>query len=253
MTPLQANEIRMMEKACQLAAETLFHVSKFVKPGVTTNELDQIVHDYTLSKEAKPAPLGYHGYPKSTCTSINECICHGVPSESVLKEGDIVNIDVTTIKDGFFGDTSRTFFVGDYSEEAKRLVDVAYGAMLEGIEQVQPGHTTGDIGFAINRYTTRKGFYVVREIGGHGIGKSFHGDPFVPSYGKKGKGDSLKTWTCLTVEPMINETPAPIKEYPVPNSSIMYYNTGDGSLSAQFEHTILITDEGHEVLTHWDW
>ncbi|MCB0391002.1 MAG: type I methionyl aminopeptidase [Bdellovibrionales bacterium] len=253
MTPLQANEIRMMEKACQLAAETLFHVSQFVKPGITTNEIDQIVYDYTLSKEAKPAPLGYHGYPKSVCTSINDCICHGVPDDTVLKNGDIINIDVTTIKDGFFGDTSRTFFVGEVSEAAKRVTDVAYGAMLEGIEQVQPGNTTGDIGFAINRYVTRKGYYAVKEIGGHGIGKSFHGDPFVPSYGKKGKGEALKAWTCLTVEPMINETPVALKEYPVANSSIMYYHTGDGSLSAQFEHTILITDSGHEVLTYWDW
>lgn len=253
MTPMKANEIRLMEQACQLAAKTLHHVSQFVKPGVTTNELDKIVYEYTLSQGATPAPLGYHGYPKSICASLNDCICHGVPDETPLREGDIINIDVTTIKDGFHGDTSRTFFVGECSDSAQRIVDVAYQAMWEGIEQVGPTHKTGDIGFAINKYVTRKGYYVVKEIGGHGIGQKFHGEPFVPSYGKKGKGDPLKPWTCITVEPMINETPAAISELPVPNSSIKYYHTGDGTLSAQFEHTVLITDEGQQVLTLWDY
>ncbi|MCB9027279.1 MAG: type I methionyl aminopeptidase [Bdellovibrionaceae bacterium] len=253
MTPLKANEIKLMEKAGQLAAETLHYVSQFVKPGITTNELDTIVHEYTLSKGAQSAPLGYHGYPKSICTSLNDCICHGVPDNTALKEGDIINIDVTTIKDGFHGDTSRTFMVGEVSESAKRIVDVAYQAMWEGLEQVHPNNKTGDIGFAINKFVTRKGYYAVKEIGGHGIGQTFHGEPFVPSHGKKGKGDILRPWTCITVEPMINETPAALKELPVENSSIKYYLTGDGTLSAQFEHTVLITDEGYQVLTLWDY
>ena len=246
MPQLTQDEVKQMREVGQLAAKTLHHVSQFIKPGVTTNELDKIVYDYTLSHDAKPAPLGYHGYPKSICTSVNQCICHGVPDDTPLKDGDIVNVDVTSLKNGFHGDTSR-------SESAKRITQVAYEAMFAGIEEVGPGKTTGDIGFAINRFTTRKGFYVVKEIGGHGIGKTFHGEPFVPSHGKKNKGDVLRPWTCITVEPMINETPAPIKEYPVPNSSIMCYDTGDGVLSAQFEHTLLITDEGYEILTDWDY
>lgn len=236
-----------------MAAETLHYASQFIKPGVTTNEIDKIVHEYTLSKDATPAPLGYHGYPKSVCTSVNQCICHGIPDDRPLQEGDIVNLDVTTIKDGFFGDTSRTFLVGECSEEAKKIVEVAYEAMYVGIDEVGPGNTTGDIGFAVNRFVTRKGYHVVKEIGGHGIGRVFHTDPFVPSHGKKGKGEVLRPWTCLTVEPMINQTGADIKELSIPNSSIKYYDTGDNTLSAQFEHTILITDTGYEILTLWDY
>ncbi len=253
MTPLNASEVKMMEKVGQLAAKTLHHVSQFLKPGITTNEIDKIVHDYTLSNDATPAPLNYHGFPKSVCTSVNDCVCHGVPDETVLKDGDIVNVDVTTIKDGFFGDTSRTFMIGEVGDDAKKITEAAYQAMSIGIEEVGPGNTTGDIGFAVNRFATRKGYYVVKEIGGHGIGKVFHGDPFVPSHGKKGKGDALKPWTCLTVEPMINETSASIKESTIPNSNITRYATGDKTLSAQFEHTILITDTGYEIMTLWDY
>lgn len=252
MTPLQANEIRGMEKAGQLAAQCLAYVGGFVKPGITTEELDRLAYDWTMSHGAKPAPLGYQGFPKSICTSVNDCICHGVPDGTILKEGDVVNVDVTCISDGFHGDTSRMFFVGEVSEAARKLTDCAYEAMYKGIEAITPGGTVGDIGFAINKYTTRRGFYPVKEIGGHGIGKTFHDDPFVPSYGKKGKGLPLVPYTCLTVEPMINETEAPIKELPIPNSTIKYYLTGDGTLSAQFEHTILITDAGYEILTLLD-
>lgn len=249
MTPLAAQEIRMMERAGQLAAQTLAHVGKFVREGITTNELDKIAYDFALSKEATPAPLNYHGYPKSICTSINHCICHGLPDETKLKNGDIINVDVTVIKDGFHGDTSAMFFVGDVSDKAKDICNASYEAMLKGIEQVAPGATVGDIGFAINKYTTKRGYWVVREIGGHGIGRVFHDDPWVPSYGKKGKGDKLIPWICLTVEPMINETSAAIKEFPIANSSIKFYETGDGTLSAQYEHTVLVTDVGHQVLT----
>lgn len=232
-----------------MAAETLIYAGKYVRAGITTNEINQIVHDFTLSNGATPAPLGYHGFPKSLCTSVNAVICHGVPDETVLKDGDIVNIDVTCIKDGFFGDTSRTFFVGEVSEKAKQITEAAEQAMWKGIEEVRPFATTGDIGFAINKYVTKRGYHVVREIGGHGIGKIFHDDPFVPSYGKKGRGPKLMPWCCITVEPMINETDVAIEEFDIPNSEIKYYLTGDRTLSAQFEHTVLITDTGYEIMT----
>ena len=249
MTVKTASDIKSMEKVCQLAARTLEHVIQFVKPGITTDELDKIVYDYTLSHDAKPAPLNYHGYPKSICTSLNECICHGVPDDTVIKDGDIINIDVTTFKYGFHGDTSRTVLVGDVSERAKVVTDVAEKAMHRGIDAIEPGGTTGDIGFAINKFVTRKGFHAVKQIGGHGIGREFHEDPFVPSFGKKGKGDTLLTWGTITVEPMVNETAAEIKEFSIPNSTITYYETGDKTLSAQFEHTVLITDSGPQILT----
>ncbi|RME16608.1 MAG: type I methionyl aminopeptidase [Bdellovibrio sp.] len=247
--PLTQDEIRKMKRACRLAAQTLEYVKAFVKPGVTTNEIDQIVHEHTLSLGARPAPLNYHGFPKSVCTSVNSCICHGVPDDRPLQEGDIVNIDVTHEVDGFYGDTSAMFLVGEVSERARKICEVAKEAMLKGIEAIRPYGTTGDIGFAINKYVTKKGFFPVKEIGGHGIGKRFHGDPFVPSYGKKGRGEKLRPWTCITVEPMINETGAPIRELPIEGSDVKVFETSDGSLSAQYEHTILITDTGYEILT----
>jgi methionyl aminopeptidase len=246
-----AEEIRQMEKTCQLAAQTLYHTAKFVRPGITTDELDKIAHDFTLSHDAKPAPLGYHGYPKSICTSINDIICHGVPGPQPLREGDIVNIDVTCIKYGFHGDTSATFFVGDVSARAKEVTEAAKLAMEKGIEAITPFGTTGDIGFAINKFVTKRGLHVVREIGGHGIGRGFHEEPFVPSFGKKGRGDKLLPWGTITVEPMINETGAAIIEMPIANSTIKWYVTSDKSLSAQFEHTVLITDKGYEILTRY--
>lgn len=249
MTPLQADEIRHMESVCRLTGELLKHLGQFVKVGVTTNELDQIAYDWTLSHDARPAPLNYHGYPKSICSSINSVICHGVPDQTVLKTGDIINLDVTCEKNGFFGDTSATFFVGEVSEEAKKVTACAFDCMMIGIDQVKPFATTGDIGFEISKLAHKRGFFPVKEIGGHGIGKRFHDEPFVPSYGKKGRGMKLRPWCCITVEPMINATSAAIKELPIPGSTHKYYLTGDGSLSAQFEHTILITDKGHEILT----
>jgi len=249
MTPLQANEIRLMEQAGQLAAKTLAHVGQFVKAGITTSELDKIAYDFAMSNDVKPAPLGYHGYPKSICTSINHCICHGLPDATRLKDGDIINVDVTVIRQGFHGDTSAMFFVGDVKPGAKDICSAAYEAMQKGIEQVAPGATVGDIGFAINKYATKRGYWVVKEIGGHGIGRIFHDDPWVPSYGKKGKGDELIPWICLTVEPMLNQTSAPIKEFPIEGSSIKYYETSDKTLSAQYEHTVLVTDTGHQILT----
>jgi methionyl aminopeptidase len=249
MNPLSKDEIPKMRAAGQLAGRTLEMIAKYIKAGITTNEIDKIIYDYTLSHGAVPAPLGYHGYPKSSCTSVNSMICHGVPDETVLKEGDIINVDITCIKDGFYGDTSRTFFVGEVSQMARTITDVAEKAMWKGIEEVRAGATTGDIGFAINKFVTKQGFYVVREIGGHGIGKIFHDDPFVPSYGKKGRGPRLAPGCCITVEPMINQTDAEIEEFDIPGSDIKYYHTADRTLSAQFEHTLLITDAGYEIMT----
>jgi methionyl aminopeptidase len=249
IVPLTKDEIKKMEWVCKLAARTLTHVGKFVKAGVTTDELDQIVSDYTLTNNANRACLGYHGYPKTICTSINQVICHGLPGSTKLKEGDIINIDVTSEKDGFFGDCSATFFVGQVSQDARNIVDVARDARDKGIEAVRPGGTTGDIGFTIEKFVTRKGYTTVKEIGGHGIGRKFHDEPFVPSYGKKGRGDLLVPWQCITVEPMVNEGRPDIKEIDIPGSSIKYYETIDGKLSAQFEHTILVTDAGYEILT----
>jgi methionyl aminopeptidase len=250
IVPLTKDEIKKMEWIGRLAGRTLTHVGKFVRPGVSTNELDQIVVDFTKTNNARAATLGYHGYPKSICSSINSIICHGVPDdETVLKEGDIINLDITSEKDGFFGDCSATFFVGEVSKKARDLVQAALDARDIGIEAVRPGGTTGDIGFAIDKLVTRRGFTTVKEIGGHGIGKKFHDEPFVPSFGKKGRGDVLVPWQCITVEPMVNEGTDKIKEFDIAGSSHKYYVTSDGKLSAQFEHTILVTDTGFEILT----
>ena len=249
---LSKDDIVLMRKAARLAAQTLHHVGQFVRAGITTNELDQIAYDYICSHNAKPAPLGYHGYPKSICTSVNHCICHGLPDQTVLKNGDAINIDVTCIKDGYHGDTSSMFFVGEVSDNVKKLTQCAKDAMYKGIEAITPDGQTGDIGFATQKLVTQRGFYPVKEIGGHGIGREFHTAPFVPAFGKKNRGEPLVPWTCLTVEPMVNETDSPIKEFDIPNSSIKFYETSDKTLSAQFEHTILITDTGYEILTVLD-
>lgn len=249
MTPEIANFVRGMEKTCRLAAETLVFGGTLVKEGVSTNEIDDAIREFILSRGATPSPLNYHGYPKSICTSINDVICHGVPDKSMLREGDIINLDVTTYLNGYHGDTSATFFVGKVSEKAKNIVESAKMARDLGIEAIRPNGTTGDIGFEINKYVTRKGYFVVREIGGHGIGTKFHDEPFVPSFGKRGRGDTLKPFKCITVEPMINETDVEMDEISIPNSTIKYYKTGDGTLSAQFEHTVLVTDSGYQILT----
>lgn len=238
-----------MEQVCQLAAKTMYHTAKFIRPGITTNELDKIAHDFTLSHGAQSAPLGYHGYPKATCTSVNDVICHGVPDEKPLKEGDIVNLDITCFLNGFHGDTSATFFVGQVSERARLITEAAKKAMEKGIEAITAGGTTGDIGFATNKVATKLGYHVVREIGGHGIGRKFHEDPFVPAYGKKGRGDILRPGGTITVEPMLNETAAEMIEHDIPGSTVKWYSTGDKSLSAQFEHTVLITPAGPRILT----
>ena len=250
---LSQGEIPLMRASCQLAARVLLFIEKYIQPGISGQELNRLCYDFIVSQGAIPAPLNYKGFPKSICVSVNSCVCHGVPDETRLKEGDIVNVDVTCIKEGFYGDSSKTFYVGEVSEPAKTLTECAFSAMNKGIEAIRPRGKTGDIGFAVEKYSRRKGFFPVREIGGHGIGKTFHDDPFVPSVGKKGRGDTLRPWSCITVEPMINQNSPHLKEFSIPNSSIKYYHTADGGLSAQFEHTILIKDEGenepYEILT----
>lgn len=248
--PLSKEEIKKMTVACRIAADTLTYLDKYIKVGLSTNEIDEMANDYMLSRGAKSACIGYHGYPKYTCTSVNQVVCHGVPdNNTILKDGDIINVDVTSWIDGFFGDTSKMYMIGNVSEDAKDLVETAMLARDKGIEAITPNGFTGDIGFEINKLVTRKGYSTVKEIGGHGVGRLFHEEPFVPSFGKKGKGDRLIPFHCITVEPMVNQGTDEIVEYNINGSNIKYYNTADGLLSAQFEHTVLVTDIGYEILT----
>ena len=245
------DEIEKMRVACRLAAEVLDFITPFIKPGITTGEVDKLCHDYMVDVQGCiPAPLnyapsGYKPYPKATCTSVNHQVCHGVPGDKQLKNGDIVNLDITTIKDGYHGDTSRMFLVGETSIQAKRLCEVTFECLWLGIAQVKPGARLGDIGHAIQTYAEQSGFSVVREFCGHGIGARFHEDPQVVHYGKPGTGVELKTNMIFTIEPMINAGKAAIREL-ADGWTIV---TKDHSLSAQWEHTILVTDTGFEVLT----
>jgi methionyl aminopeptidase len=235
-----------MQVAGSLAAEVLDMIGDYVKPGVTTDELDRICHEYITGVQAAiPAPLNYRGFPKSICTSINHVVCHGIPGERKLKAGDALNIDITVIKDGYHGDTSRMFFVGKPGVQAKRLSDVAYDGMWRGIEQLAPGKHLGDVGAAIQRHVEQNRFSVVREYCGHGIGRVFHEDPQVLHYGAPGTGMELKAGMTITVEPMVNAGKAAVKLLPDGWTVV----TKDHSLSAQWEHTVLITETGHEVLT----
>ncbi|MGQ9830493.1 MAG: type I methionyl aminopeptidase [Thermochromatium sp.] len=238
--------IEKMRLAGRLAADVLDMIEPYVQPGVTTEELDRLCHDYIVNQQcAIPAPLNYRGFPKSICTSVNHQVCHGIPSNKRLKKGDIVNIDVTVIKDGYHGDTSRMFFVGEPSVLARRLVTVTRQAMMLGIAAVRPGATLGDIGHAIQRFVEANGYSVVREYCGHGIGEEFHEDPQVLHYGKPGEGLKLKPGMCFTIEPMVNAGKRFIKVLPDGWTVV----TKDRSLSAQWEHTILVTETGHEILT----
>ncbi len=248
--PLSLEEIKKMTVACRIAADTLTYLDKYVKAGISTQEIDELANDFMMSRGAKSACIGYHGYPKYTCTSVNEVVCHGLPDvNTILKEGDIINVDVTSWIDGFFGDTSKMYMIGNVSAEARDLVETAMMARDKGIEAITPNGYTGDIGFEINKLVTRKGYTTVKEIGGHGVGRKFHEEPFVPSFGKKGKGDRLIPFHCITVEPMVNQGVEDVVEFNINDSSIKYYNTADGLLSAQFEHTVLVTDTGYEILT----
>ena len=244
-------EISKMRIAGKLASEVLDFITPHVMPGVTTEKIDELCHDFMVNvQKTIPAPLNYappgHApYPKSICTSVNNQICHGIPSDKVLKNGDIINIDVTVIKDGYHGDTSRMFFVGKPSIQAKRLCEITYESMWKGIKTVRPGNTLGDIGFAIQEFAENSGFSVVREFCGHGIGKGFHEEPQILHYGNKGQGLKLKEGMIFTIEPMINAGRKEIRMMPDGWTVV----TKDRSLSAQWEHTILVTSNGYEVLT----
>ncbi|MBI5428794.1 MAG: type I methionyl aminopeptidase [Nitrospinae bacterium] len=238
-------EIQLMRKTCRLAAETLLMVEPFIKPGVTTNRLNEICHEFIVANNAYPSPLNYRGFPKSICSSVNEEICHGIPSDRKLRNGDIVNLDITTLLDGYHGDTNRTFFVGAPRAQAKRLVEATVEALHRGIERVRPGARLGDIGAAIQGHVEPRGFSVVREFCGHGIGRNFHEEPQVLHFGKYGDGIELKKGMIFTIEPMINAGGPELRILPDKWTAV----TADRSLSAQFEHTILVTENGCEALT----
>jgi methionyl aminopeptidase len=240
------DEIEKMRVAGLLAADVLRMIRPHVKPGVTTNELDQICHDFIVNEQhAIPAPLNYHGFPKSICTSINHQVCHGIPSEKKLKNGDVVNIDITVIKDEFHGDTSKMFYVGEPSILAKRVCRISHECMKLGIEMVKPGIHLGDIGQAIQQHAESNNCSIVREYCGHGIGRQFHEEPQVLHYGTAGTKEILEPGMTFTIEPMVNAGKRNVKLLPDGWTVI----TKDRSLSAQWEHTILVTDTGFEVLT----
>jgi len=245
------DEIDKMHVAGKLAAEVLDYITPFVKPGITTGELDRLCHDYMVNvQHTVPAPLnyappGYTPYPRSICTSVNHVVCHGVPSDKKLKSGDIINLDITVIKDGYHGDTSRMFCIGEPSIQAKRLCEVTYQCMWRGIEAVKPGAHLGDVGYAIQYHAESHGYSVVREFCGHGIGQQFHEEPQVLHYGRPGTGLPLTPGMTFTIEPMINAGKPGIRQL----NDGWTIVTKDHSLSAQWEHTVLVTETGYEVLT----
>jgi methionyl aminopeptidase len=245
------SDIVAMRIAGRLAGEVLDYITPHVRPGVTTGELDRLCHDYMVNVQGTvPAtlnycPPGYTPFPASICTSVNHQVCHGIPGDKVLKGGDVINIDVTVIKDGYFGDTSRMFFVGEASVAARRLCEVTYECMWLGIEQIKPGATIGDIGAAIQKHAERFGYSVVREFCGHGIGQNFHEEPQILHYGRPGTGMKIVPGMVFTVEPMINAGKRDIRELPDGWTIV----TRDHSLSAQWEHTVLVTPSGYEIMT----
>ncbi len=243
-----ATQIAQSRVAAQLAADVLAMIGEHVKPGVSTDELDRLCNDYIVNvQKAIPANVGYHGFPKTVCASVNHVVCHGIPSPKVLEEGDILNLDIAVIKDGWFGDTSRMYFVGSPSAEAKRLVDVTFEAMWAGIRTVRPGATLGDVGHAIQTVAEREGFSVVREYCGHGIGQVYHDEPQVLHYGRPGVGLALKPGMIFTIEPMLNAGKRQVQTLADGWTVV----TRDQSLSAQWEHMVVVTPDGFDVLTAW--
>ena len=240
-----SSELEEMRLSCKLAAETLDMIGDFVKPGIQTEKINNLCHEFMLDHGATPATLGYRGFPKSCCISINHVVCHGIPGPKILKESDILNIDVTCILNGWFGDSSRMYIAGSITKKASRLIQVTHGALLKGIEVVKPGNTFGDIGEAIQKYVEGKKMSVVRDFCGHGVGKSFHSAPNVLHFGEKNTGSILEPGMFFTIEPMVN--------LGKPDTKILSDNwtavTKDKSLSAQFEHTVAVNDNGVEVLT----
>jgi methionyl aminopeptidase len=250
---LKGADLEKMRASCKLAAQCLLMIGPHIKPGMTTDDINNIVHDWILAQKAYPAPLGYRGaspipFPKSVCTSVNEVVCHGIPGPRVLNDGDIVNVDVTTILDGFHGDTSLTFYVGTPSEEAKRLVETARECLAAGIAEVKDGARLGNIGAAIQGLARSRGFSVVEEYVGHGVGRRFHMPPQVRHYGARGAGEKIRAGMIFTIEPMINAG----LRYTKLLGDQWTVVTADGKLSSQFEHTVLVTKTGCEVLTARD-
>ena len=247
--PLRSpEELALARRAGHLAAALLDMIGPHVRAGVTTDELDRLCHEHIVNVQgAIPANVGYHGYPKTICASVNNVICHGIPSDKKLKNGDIVNIDVALNKDGWFGDSSRMYFVGEPGILARRLVRTTYEAMRAGILQVRPGATLGDVGHAIQKVAEREGFSVVREYCGHGIGRIYHDEPQVLHYGRPGEGLKLEAGMVFTIEPMINAGKPGIRHLPDGWTVV----TKDRSLSAQWEHMVAVTESGFEILTPW--
>ncbi len=241
-------DIEFIRRAGQLVSDTLSMVESAIHPGMTTDEINTLVHNYTIQHHAIPAPLNYKGFPKSVCTSVNDVICHGIPGDRVLKNGDIINVDVTSVLDGYFADANRTFFVGTPGQDAVKIVNVAKNSLKASLEMARPGNRIGDLGWAIQRYAEGQGCSVVREFVGHGIGFEFHEAPQVPHFGRKGTGVELIPGMVFTIEPMINLGSYKLKILEDKWTAI----TADGSLTAQFEQTILITDTGYESLTPFD-
>jgi len=240
-----ARDIEGIRKAGRLVLETLGLVERELRPGMSTDEINTLVHEFTLRNGAVPAPLNYRGFPKSVCVSVNEVVCHGIPDGRVLKDGDIVNVDVTSILDGYFADANKTFFVGEPAPEARKIVEVSRQCLREGMSMVRPGATLGDVGWAIQRYAEGLGCSVVREYVGHGVGFEFHEPPHVPHFGNRGQGIPLAPGMIFTIEPMINLGSKDILILGDKWTAV----TRDGSLSAQFEQTVLVTEDGCESMT----
>lgn len=240
-------QIEGIRKSSRLAANVLKYIAGFVKEGVSTEYLGKLIHDFIVEHNAIPATLNYSGYPKSCCISLNEIVCHGIPSpDTILKDGDILNIDVTTILNSYYGDTSKMFMVGNVPERAKKLVETTEHCLMLGIQQVRPGNFFGNIGFNITRFAKSKGYSVVYEFCGHGVGINFHEEPQIDHSARKNSGEKMKPGMIFTIEPMINEGKARVKIDPIDKWTA---RTIDNKLSAQFEHTILVTETGYEVLT----
>lgn len=242
---LSADEIERMREVGKLAAETLSRVDEIIAPGITTDDIDRFVHAHTLEIGATPATLGYRGFPKSCCTSVNEVVCHGIPGSRVLADGDIVNVDVTHVYNGFFGDTSVMFYVGEPGADAIRVTEIARQCLTRAIAEVGPGVPIGNIGATIQAFAEPRGCSVVRDYTGHGIGRQFHGAPTIRHVGRKGSGTRMRPGMAFTIEPMINLGSFNVRLQPDKWTVV----TCDGQLSAQFEHTLLVTDHGCEILT----
>jgi methionyl aminopeptidase len=239
------SQIAGIRKSCKLTREVLDMVAERIQPGISTNKINEWVHDFIVDRGAIPAPLNYNGFPKSVCVSLNNVICHGIPDGTVIREGDILNVDVTTIVDGYYGDAGRMFMIGETSKDARRLIQVARECLYIGIDQVKPYHDFGEIGYAIEQHAIKNGFSVVRDYGGHGIGLKFHEEPHVHHYGNRKRGIMMMPDMVFTIEPMINQGRFETRLMPDSWTAV----TIDGKLSAQWEHTIRVTETGAEILT----